>query len=189
MRRQPMRGDTGRKLAGALQRGPSEQLQRVSPGVYRNAQGQLTGPGGRPFQNMGQRIAQGMQGPREQNMGQNIAQGMQGPIAPSIAQQLQQGGPAQQPLMGPAAQFANEAAPMPNDTVNLAVQPSPNLPPNKMYQVPSNQMYDGSNYIRGPLPMTPERMQQMMAMYAPYELQRSPAAPMQYGKPRLPNKV
>lgn len=200
MRRQPMRGETGKRLAGALQRGPSEKLTRVSPGVYRNAQGQLTGPGGRPQQSMGQRIARGMQGPQNVGqgiasglqqggnlMGQNIAQGMEGPIAPSIAQNLQQGGQAQQPQMGSAIRFANEAAPNPNDTVGLAVQPLPgiNLPMDKMYRFP---MPEPSANMGGQYRLSPgvygsreqamqQYLQQINQPYIPGPA--SPQAPMQ----------
>ena len=86
MRRQPMRGDTGRRLAGALQRGPSEKLTRVSPGVYRNVQGQLTGPGGRPQQNMGQSIANQIHAAPQQGMPEIQAQ----PIPQGQLQQLQE---------------------------------------------------------------------------------------------------
>lgn len=44
-----MQNNRGQSLAGALSRNPRANLQRVSPGVYRNTQGQLTGPGGRPM--------------------------------------------------------------------------------------------------------------------------------------------
>lgn len=63
MRRQPLQGQMGQRISGALGRDPKPQLQRVSPGVYRNAQGQLTGPGGRP---------QPRQAPQRPNMGQVI---------------------------------------------------------------------------------------------------------------------
>lgn len=70
MRRQPLQGQMGQRIAGALGRDPKPQLQRVSPGVYRNAQGQLTGPGGRP--QPGQRQQPPMQR-LPNNMGSQLA--------------------------------------------------------------------------------------------------------------------
>ena len=70
MRRQPLQGQTGRRLAGALQRGPSERLQQLSPS-------------NRPQQSMGQGIAQGMQGDMQSRM---VSQ----PPMPQVEQSPQQ---------------------------------------------------------------------------------------------------
>lgn len=100
MRRQPLQGQMGQRIAGALGRDPKPKLERLSPGVYRNAKGQLTGPGGRPMPgqrpNMGQTIGNQVGGPGNypqqvgQMLGNQVGNGAGFPqgVGQSIGNQL-----------------------------------------------------------------------------------------------------
>lgn len=175
-----MQNNRGQSLAGALSRNPRANLQRVSPGVYRNTQGQLTGPGGRP---MPGQMAQSQQPMSrmplpEQQMPQMVDQMTKQPLPSSqdIGQAFGQLGRQPMPqneMPQFAANMANQVAKQPISMQSLG-RP---MPVQQFQQMP--QM----NEMMGQLQQDQGMQQQFQQMAQQYQ---QPQAIPQPGMPFIP---